>query len=120
MATAVFGGMVLLDYLVWVPEPPVENEMEKLKFRDAARFAVGEVTQTLKDYKDFSTFISYMLAYFLFHRWNKHSNSSCRSLWNYSFRYWIYRIDYSTSCSSICRSPFSNIITKLAESYMAY
>ena len=40
--------------------------MEKLKFRDAARFAVGEVTQTLRDYKDFPHLFLYMLAYFLF------------------------------------------------------
>ena len=40
--------------------------MEKLKFRDAARFAIGEVTQTLKDYKDFPHLFLYMLAYFLF------------------------------------------------------
>jgi hypothetical protein len=43
-------GFALVTF-AWVPEPPVENEMEKLKFRQAARFAVGEVTQTLKDYK---------------------------------------------------------------------
>ena len=58
-------GFALITF-AWVPEPPVENEMEKLKFRDAARFAVGEVTQTLKDYKDFPHLFLYMLAYFLF------------------------------------------------------
>ena len=56
-------GFALITF-AWVPEPPVENEMEKLKFRDAARFAVGEVTQTLKDYKDFPHLFLYMLAYF--------------------------------------------------------
>jgi len=58
-------GFALITF-AWVPEPPVENEMEKLKFRDAARFAVGEVKQTLKDYKDFPHLFLYMLAYFLF------------------------------------------------------
>ena len=58
-------GFALITF-AWVPEPPVENEMEKLKFRDAARFAVGEVKQTLKDYKDFPQLFLYMLAYFLF------------------------------------------------------
>ena len=58
-------GFALITFS-WVPEPPVENEMEKLKFRDAARFAIGEVTQTLKDYKDFPHLFLYMLAYFLF------------------------------------------------------
>ena len=58
-------GFALISF-AWVPDPPVENEMEKLKFRDAARFAVGEVTQTLKDYKDFPHLFLYMLAYFLF------------------------------------------------------
>ena len=57
-------GFALITF-AWVPEPPVENEMEKLKFRDAARFAVGEVKQTLKDYK-FSTVISLHACLFLF------------------------------------------------------
>ena len=58
-------GFALLTFM-WVPEPPIENEMEKLKFREAARFAVGEVKQTLKDYKAFPTLFLYMLAYFFF------------------------------------------------------
>ena len=58
-------GFALFTFM-WVPEPPVENEMEKLKFREAARFAVGEVKQTLKDYKAFPTLFLYMLAYFFF------------------------------------------------------
>ncbi len=58
-------GFALLTFL-WVPEPPIENEMEELKFREAARFAVGEVAQTLKDYKAFPTLFLYMLAYFFF------------------------------------------------------
>ena len=58
-------GFALLTFM-WVPEPPVEEEMEKLKFSEAARFAVGEVTQTLKDYKSFPTLFLYMVAYFFF------------------------------------------------------
>ena len=58
-------GFALFTFM-WVPEPPVENEMEELKFREAARFAVGEVKQTLKDYKAFPTLFLYMLAYFFF------------------------------------------------------
>ena len=58
-------GFALFTFM-WVPEPPIENEMEKLKFREAARFAVGEVKQTLKDYKAFPTLFLYMLAYFFF------------------------------------------------------
>ena len=58
-------GFALLTFM-WVPEPPVEEEMDKLKFSEAARFAVGEVTQTLKDYKSFPTLFLYMVAYFFF------------------------------------------------------
>ena len=58
-------GFALLTFL-WVPEPPIEEELEELKFREAARFAVGEVTQTLKEYKSFPTLFLYMLAYFFF------------------------------------------------------
>tara|TARA_B100002052_G_scaffold82005_1_gene75242 strand:+ start:623 stop:2479 length:1857 start_codon:yes stop_codon:yes gene_type:complete len=58
-------GFALLTFM-WVPEPPIEEELEELKFREAARFAVGEVTQTLKDYKSFPTLFLYMLAYFFF------------------------------------------------------
>ena len=58
-------GFALLTFM-WIPEPPIDNEMEKLKFTEAARFAVGEVKQTLKDYKAFPTLFLYMLAYFFF------------------------------------------------------
>ena len=58
-------GFALLTFIC-VPEPPIEEELEELKFREAARFAVGEVTQTLKDYKSFPTLFLYMLAYFFF------------------------------------------------------
>ena len=58
-------GFALLTFM-WVPEPPIENEMEKLKFRKAAKFAVSEVTQTLRDVKKFPNLFLYMLAYFFF------------------------------------------------------
>ena len=58
-------GFALLTFM-WVPEPPIENEMEKLKFRKAAKFAVSEVAQTLRDMKKFPNLFLYMLAYFFF------------------------------------------------------
>jgi len=58
-------GFALLTFM-WVPEPPIENEMEKLKFRKAAKFAVSEVAQTLRDIRKFPNLFLYMLAYFFF------------------------------------------------------
>ena len=58
-------GFALLTFL-WVPEPPIENEMEELKFLKAARFAIKEVGQTLRDVKRFPSLFLYMLAYFFF------------------------------------------------------
>ena len=58
-------GFALLTFM-WVPEPPIENEMESMKFRKAAKFAVSEVTQTLRDIKKFPNLFLYMLAYFFF------------------------------------------------------
>jgi MFS transporter, UMF1 family len=58
-------GFALLTFM-WVPEPPIENEMEAMKFRKAAKFAVSEVTQTLRDIKKFPNLFLYMLAYFFF------------------------------------------------------
>ena len=58
-------GFALLTFM-WVPEPPIENEMEKLKFRKAAKFAVSEVAQTLRDMKKFPNLFLYMLAYIFF------------------------------------------------------
>ena len=58
-------GFALLTFM-WVPEPPIENEMEELKFRKAAKFAVSEVIQTLRDVKKFPNLFLYMLAYFFF------------------------------------------------------
>ena len=58
-------GFALLTFM-WVPEPPIENEMEAMKFRKAAKFAVSEVTQTLRDVRKFPNLFLYMLAYFFF------------------------------------------------------
>ena len=58
-------GFALLTFM-WVPEPPIENEMESMKFRKAAKFAVSEVTQTLRDARKFPNLFLYMLAYFFF------------------------------------------------------
>ena len=58
-------GVALLTFM-WVPEPPIENEMEAMKFRKAAKFAVSEVTQTLRDVRKFPNLFLYMLAYFFF------------------------------------------------------
>jgi hypothetical protein len=40
--------------------------MEAMKFRKAAKFAVSEVTQTLRDVRKFPNLFLYMLAYFFF------------------------------------------------------
>ena len=58
-------GFALLTFM-WVPEPPVEQDMDKLKFTEAARFAIGEVRNTLRDYRDFPNLFLYLVAYFLF------------------------------------------------------
>ncbi|SVB09027.1 uncharacterized protein METZ01_LOCUS161881 [marine metagenome] len=58
-------GFALLTFM-WVPEPPIEQEMDKLKFTEAARFALGEVRNTLRDYRDFPHLFLYLVAYFLF------------------------------------------------------
>ncbi len=58
-------GFALLTFM-WVPEPPIEQEMDKLKFTEAARFALGEVRNTLRDYRDFPNLFLYLVAYFLF------------------------------------------------------
>jgi len=58
-------GFALLTFM-WVPEPPIDNEMEELKFRKAAKFAVSEVAQTLRDVRKFPNLFLYMLAFFFF------------------------------------------------------
>ena len=58
-------GFSLLTFK-WVPEPPIENEMEKMSFKDTTIFAFKEVRLTLSKRKDFRTLFFFMLAYFLY------------------------------------------------------
>jgi UMF1 family MFS transporter len=58
-------GFSLLTFK-WVPEPPIENEMEKMSFKDTTIFAFKEVRSTLSKRKDFRTLFFFMLAYFLY------------------------------------------------------
>ena len=50
----------------WVPEPPMEKEMEALGFGDSARLAFREIKKTLGEVDKFRTLFIYMLAYFFF------------------------------------------------------
>lgn len=50
----------------WVPEPPMEKEMESLGFGDSARLAFREIKKTLGEVDKFRTLFIYMLAYFFF------------------------------------------------------
>jgi len=50
----------------WVPEPPIENEMESLDFVSSAKLAVSEIRKTLSEIEKFRTLFIYMLAYFFF------------------------------------------------------
>ena len=50
----------------WVPEPPIEKEMESLGFGDSARLAIREIKKTLGEVDKFRTLFIYMLAYFFF------------------------------------------------------
>ena len=58
-------GFSLLTFK-WVPEPPIENEMEKMSFAKTTVFAFKEVKSTLSKRKDFRTLFFFMLAYFLY------------------------------------------------------
>jgi UMF1 family MFS transporter len=58
-------GFALLTFK-WIPEPHIENEMEKMSFRETSRFAMSEVLSTLKKRKDFRTLFFFMLAYFFY------------------------------------------------------
>ncbi|RAH13899.1 MAG: hypothetical protein CMB20_004080 [Methanobacteriota archaeon] len=49
-----------------VPEPHIENEMEKMGLIDSTKMALGEVKSTLGDIKSFKTLFIYMIAYFCF------------------------------------------------------
>ncbi len=58
-------GFSLLTFK-WIPEPPIENEMEKMSFKATTVFAFKEVKSTLSKRKDFRTLFFFMLAYFLY------------------------------------------------------
>jgi UMF1 family MFS transporter len=58
-------GFSLLTFK-WIPEPPIENEMEKMNFKDTTIFAFKEVKSTLSKRKDFRSLFFFMIAYFLY------------------------------------------------------
>ena len=58
-------GFSLLTFM-WVDEPPVENEIEALKFNEYAKLAFKEIKKTLSETRKFKTLFIYMLAYFFF------------------------------------------------------
>ena len=58
-------GFALLTFK-WVPEPPIENEMESLDFVSSAKLAISEIRKTLSEIEKFRTLFIYMLAYFFF------------------------------------------------------
>ena len=58
-------GFALLTFK-WVPEPPIENEMDALSISDSAKLAFSEIRKTLSEVPKFRTLFIYMLAYFFF------------------------------------------------------
>ena len=58
-------GFALLTFK-WVPEPPIENEMDALSILDSAKLAFSEIRKTLSEVPKFRTLFMYMLAYFFF------------------------------------------------------
>jgi UMF1 family MFS transporter len=58
-------GFAVLTFK-WVPEPPIENEMESLGIRESASLALSEIKKTLGERNKFKTLFIYMLAYFFF------------------------------------------------------
>ena len=50
----------------YVPEPPIENEMESLGIVESARLAFSELRKTFGQVDRFKTLFIYMLAYFFF------------------------------------------------------
>jgi len=58
-------GFALLTFK-WVPEPPIENEMDALSILDTAKLAFSEIRKTLTEVPKFRTLFIYMLAYFFF------------------------------------------------------
>ena len=58
-------GFAMLTFK-YVPEPPIENEMESLSFSDSASLAFTELRKTFGQVDRFKTLFIYMLAYFFF------------------------------------------------------
>ena len=58
-------GFALLTFK-WVPEPPIENEMESLGIIESTKFSLSEIKKTLSETGKFRTLFIYMLAYFFF------------------------------------------------------
>jgi hypothetical protein len=58
-------GFAMLTFS-WVPEPPIENEMESLGVRESARLAIKELRKTFGEVDRFRTLFIYMLAFFFF------------------------------------------------------
>jgi UMF1 family MFS transporter len=58
-------GFAVLTFK-WVPEPPIENEMDALSISDSAKLAFSEIRKTLSEIPKFRTLFIYMLAYFFF------------------------------------------------------
>ncbi len=58
-------GFAMLTF-AWVPEPPIENEMESLGLRESASLAINELRKTFGQVDRFRTLFIYMLAYFFF------------------------------------------------------
>ena len=50
----------------WVPEPPIENEMESLGLVESTKLALREIRKTVGEVDKFKTLFIYMLAYFFF------------------------------------------------------
>lgn len=58
-------GFAMLTFK-YVPEPPIENEMESLGIVESARLAFSELRKTFGQVDRFKTLFIYMLAYFFF------------------------------------------------------
>ena len=58
-------GFALLTFK-WVPEPPIENEMESLGLVESTKLALREIRKTVSELDKFKTLFVYMLAYFFF------------------------------------------------------
>ena len=58
-------GFALLTFK-WVPEPPIEDEMEPMGIIDSSRLAFSEIKKTLSEVSKFRTLFIYMVAFFFF------------------------------------------------------